>query len=79
MPITPFLTGQSFEPGQIAVMSAAFADTCKALGLSQPEHPGDIARGQYVVGLGKRGFKNRTVIHLLTLEEFRSHRQNRPK
>ena len=33
MPITSFLAGRTFEPEQIAVMSAAFANTCKALGL----------------------------------------------
>jgi hypothetical protein len=33
MPITPFLAGRTFEPEQITVMSAAFADTCKALSL----------------------------------------------
>jgi hypothetical protein len=29
--LTHFLAGRTFEPDQIAVMSAAFADTCKAL------------------------------------------------
>jgi hypothetical protein len=34
MPITRlFLAGRTFEPEQIAVMSAAFTDTCKALSL----------------------------------------------
>ena len=77
MPITPFVAGQTFEPGQIAVMSAAYADTCKALGLSEAEHPETLLVAQHVVGLGKRGFKSRAVIYLLTLDEFRSYRQRR--
>jgi hypothetical protein len=34
-----FLAGRTFEPEDISVMSAAFADTCKALGLSEAGHP----------------------------------------
>jgi hypothetical protein len=73
MPIRPFLAEQTFEPEQITVMSAAFADTCKALGLSEADHPPLVA--QNVMGLGRRGVKNRAVLYLLTLEEFRSYRQ----
>ena len=63
MPITPFVAGQTFEPGQIAVMSAAYADTCRALGLSEAEHPETLLVAQHVVGLGERGFKSRAVIY----------------
>ena len=74
MPITPFLAGRTFEPEQITVMSAAFADTCKALAL-EPDHELMPFAAQHVMGLGQRGVKNRAVIYLLTLEEFRSYRQ----
>jgi hypothetical protein len=70
MPITPFLAGRAFEPEQITVMSAAFADTCKALGVSEADHPLTPLVAQHVMGLGQRGFKSRTVVYLLTLEEF---------
>lgn len=75
MPIMPFLAGRTFELEQIAVMSAAFADTCKALDLSEADHPLKPFVAQHVVGLGERGVKTRAVIYLLTLEEFRSYRQ----
>ena len=75
MPITPFLAGRAFEPQQITVMSAAFADTCKALGLSEADHPLTPLVAHHVMGLGQRGVKSRTVLYLLTLEQFRSHRQ----
>ena len=75
MPITPFLAGRTFEPGQITLMSAAFADTCKALGLSEADHPLMPLVAQHVMGLGQRGVRSRTVLYLLTLEEFRSYRQ----
>jgi hypothetical protein len=72
--LTPFLAGRTFEPDQIAVMSAALADTCKALGLSQVDHPLMPLVVQHVMGLGQRGVKTRAVIYLLTLEEFRRYR-----
>ena len=75
MPIRPFLAGRTFEPEQITIMSAAFADTCKALGLSEEDHPLTPLVAQHVMGLGQRGVRNRTVLYLLTLEEFRSYRQ----
>ena len=75
MPITPFLAGRAFEPQQITVMSAAFADTCKALGLSEADHPLTPLVAHHLMGLGQRGVKSRTVLYLLTLEQFRSHRQ----
>jgi hypothetical protein len=75
MPITPFLAGRIFEPQQITVMSAAFADTCKALGLSGADHPLVPVVAQHVMGLGQRGVKSRAVLYLLTLEGFRSYRQ----
>ena len=70
-----FLAGRTFEPDQIAVMSAAFADTCKALGLSETNHPLVPLVARHVMGLGERGVKTRAVIYLLTLEEFRPYRQ----
>jgi hypothetical protein len=74
MPITPFLAERTFEPEQITVMSAAFADTCKALGLDA-DHALMPLAAQHVMGLGQKGVKTRAVLYLLTLEEFRSFRQ----
>jgi hypothetical protein len=74
MPITSFVAGRTFEPEQITVMSAAFADTCKALGL-EADHALMPLVAQHVMGLGQRGVKSRTVLYLLTLEEFRSYRK----
>jgi hypothetical protein len=74
MPIKPFLAGRTFEPEQIIVMSAAFADTCKALGLSEADHPLTPLVAEHVMGLSQRGVRNRAVLYLLTLEEFRSYR-----
>jgi hypothetical protein len=76
MPITPFRVGRTFEPEQITIMSAAFADTCKALGLSEADHPLTPLVAQHVMGLGQRGVISRAVIYLLTLEEFRSYRRD---
>ena len=74
MPITPFLSGRPFEEEQIIIMSAAFADTCKALGLDA-NHALRPLVAQHVMGLGQRGVKTRAVLYLLTLEEFRPYRQ----
>ena len=74
--LTPFLAERTFEPEQITVMSAAFADTCKALGL-EADHALMPLVAQHVMGLGERGVKSRAVMYLLTLEEFRSYWQMR--
>ena len=55
-------------------MSAAFADTCKALGLDA-DHALMPLVAQHVVELGQRGVKTRAVLYLLTLKEFRPYRQ----
>ena len=75
MPITPFLAGRTFEPEQITIMSAAFADTCKALRLCEADSPLMPLVAQHVMGLGQRGVKSRTVLYLLTLERFRAHQR----
>lgn len=75
MPITSFLADRKFEAEQITVMSAAFADTCKALGL-EADHALMPFVAQHVMGLGERGVKARAVIYLLTLEEFRAYRKD---
>ena len=74
MPIRPFLAGRTFEPEQITIMSAAFADTCEALGL-EADHALMPLVAQHVMGLGQRGVRSRSVLYLLTLEEFRSYQQ----
>jgi hypothetical protein len=71
----PFLAGRTFEPEQIAVMSAAFTDACKALSLDADNALMPLV-AQHVMGLGQRGVKARAVLYLLTLEEFRPYRQN---
>jgi hypothetical protein len=76
MSITTFLAGRTFQQDQIATMSAAFADTCKALRLTDADHRLMPIVAQHIIGLVQRGFKNRAVIYLLTLEEFKSFRQS---
>ncbi len=76
MMITPVLAERTFEPEQLTVMSAAFADTCKALGL-EADHALMPLVAQHVMGLGEQGVKTRAMMYLLTLEEFRSYRQIR--
>jgi hypothetical protein len=73
--ITPFLEGQRFDAEQIDVMSAAFVDVCKALSLSETEHHRTTPVARYVIELGQRGFRNKTVIYFLALKEFRSQKQ----
>jgi hypothetical protein len=70
MSITPFLGGRAFEPELIAVMSGGFAYACKALGLSEND-PLMLLVAQHVIGLGERGFRDRIVVYLLTLREFK--------
>jgi hypothetical protein len=75
MSITPFLEGHRFDAKQIDVMSAAFVDVCKALSLSETDHHRTARVARYVIELGQRGFRNRTVIYFLALKEFKSQKQ----
>ena len=71
-----FSSEANLRPEQIAVMSAAFwRNTCKALGLSETNHPLMPLVARHVMGLGQRGVKTRAAIYPLTLEEFRPYRQ----
>jgi hypothetical protein len=73
MSITPFLAGRAFEPELIKVMSGAFAFACKTLGLSEKDDPLIPIVAHHVIGLGERGFRDRTVVYFLTLRELRSY------
>jgi hypothetical protein len=72
MPIAPFIAERTFEPEQITVMSAAFADTCNARGLDADHSLMRRLVAQHVMGLSQRGVKTRAVLYLLTLEEFKT-------
>jgi hypothetical protein len=77
MSIAPFLGGRVFDAEQINVMSAAFANVCKTLRLSDSDYHLKAQAAQYVIEFGQRGFRNETVIYFLTLQEFRSHQSQK--
>jgi hypothetical protein len=71
MSITPFLAGRRFEPELVAIMTGAFALACKALRLSEQNDLLKTLVAQHIIGLGERGFRDRIVVYLLTLREFK--------
>jgi hypothetical protein len=70
MPITPFLSGQAFEPEAVETMSAAFVAACEALNLKVGDDPATRFVAQKVVELAQRGVRDRDMLRKMTLQEF---------
>jgi hypothetical protein len=72
MPIRPFLGGHAFDQEVIDVMSAAFLDACKKLGLTDLDDPMTRLVARYIVELAQRGIRTKTALYFRTIEEFRA-------
>jgi hypothetical protein len=71
MPITSFLHNQAFEPQQIEAMSAALANTCKALGLSDRTDKLTEIVALNIIELAQRGILDPGELTATTLEGFK--------
>jgi hypothetical protein len=71
LPISPFLSGQAFEPEIISVMSKAFRAACDHLGLHM--HSDDAATrlvAAKIIELVQRGVQDLEQLVSMTIEEF---------
>jgi hypothetical protein len=66
-----FSSGRRFEPELVTIMTGAFALACKALRLFEENDPLRPLVARHIIGLGERGFRDRIVVYLLTLREFK--------
>jgi hypothetical protein len=69
-PITPFLSGQAFDPETVEAMANALVMTCEALGLSNRDDAMTQLVAEKIIELAKRGLKNPTALHLAAIKEF---------
>ena len=71
MKTIPFLPHQEFDPELVRSMSLAYANVCRALGLSTKPDPANEVVALKIVEVAERGARTPTTIYLLAIEEFR--------
>jgi hypothetical protein len=64
MPITPFLSGQAFDPETVEAMGKAFVTTREALGLSDRDDAMTRLVARKIIECAQRGFKDSTALQL---------------
>ena len=70
MPITPFLTGRSFDQERIDLMSTAYMAVCEKLGLADRSDPATLMVAEKVIELALRGVNDPDTLRRLALFEF---------
>ena len=70
MPITGYLSHQTFEPEIIETMSAAFVAACDALCLKIGADPAVRFVAEKVIELAQRGIRDPVMLRKMTLKEF---------
>jgi hypothetical protein len=70
VPITPFLSGQAFEPDVLRNMSAAFETVCEKLGLIIRHDPATELVAKFIIELAQRGVHDVDALLKAALSEF---------
>jgi hypothetical protein len=70
MPITPFLSGQAFEPETLRNMSTAFETACERLGLVIRHDPATELIAKTIVKLAQEGVHDVETLLKAILKEF---------
>ncbi len=70
MPITPFLTGQAFEPEVVRAMSVAFDDVCRSLKLRPRSDPAAEVVAKKIIELAQRGVRDPDALSARVLQEL---------
>jgi hypothetical protein len=70
VPLYRLLQNCAFEPAAIEVMSAAFEDVCRTLGLAELSDPLRDLVAKKVIELAQRGERDRVRLTELTLAAF---------
>jgi hypothetical protein len=72
MPITPFLSGQAFDPETVEAMGSAFNEACKTLGLVDRADKYAELVAKRVIELAQRGIRTKTALYHGTVRTFRA-------
>lgn len=70
MPITPFLSGQAFEPEVLRSMSTAFEAACDRLGLAIRHDPATELVAKTIIKIAQQGIHDVDTLLKATLKEF---------
>ncbi len=70
MPITPFLTGQAFDPEAVRAMSTAFDNVCKTLQLRAGADPASEVVAKKIIELAQRGVRDPVALGERVLREL---------
>ena len=74
MPITPYLTGQAFDPETIEVMSSALEQVCDDLGIKiepRRKNPAADIIAEKIIQHAQRGLRTKKALYLATVAEFK--------
>jgi hypothetical protein len=71
MPITPYLTGQAFEPEAIRQMSLALETVCGKFGMELSDDPATRVVAQRIIELAQRGVRDAPTLSEMTLKELK--------
>jgi hypothetical protein len=71
MPIGPYLRGQAFDPESIRVMSAAFENACKQLGILDKHDAVTRIVARTVIDMAQRGYRDEESLTDAVMQEFR--------
>ena len=75
MQTIPFLPEyQRFDPEVVRSMSVAYANVCRALGLSTKPDPATEVVALKIMEIADRGARTPATMYLLAIEEFRDGR-----
>jgi hypothetical protein len=70
VPITPFFSGQAFEPEVIRNMSEVFVAVCEALHLKVGDDPATRLVAGKIIALAQRGIRDVATLQAMALREF---------
>ncbi len=71
MPIRPYLQGQAFDPDSIRVMSVAFENACKQLGILDKHDAVTKIVARTVIDMAQRGYRDEDSLTDAVMQEFR--------
>jgi hypothetical protein len=70
MAVYSLFKNKPFEPEAISVMTGAYADVCRALGLGDGDRPETDAVARKVIEFAQRGVSDRVDLREKVLEEL---------
>ncbi len=70
MPITPYLSGQAFDPETLRNMGKVFEEVCARFGLPIRHDPATEVLAKFIIERAQRGMRDYDVLLKATLVEF---------